>query len=90
MIIVTLPFGFEPDIVSIRKEKEKKQEARRLTDNQRKVLKYLEEHRHDHLQEVANACDLSLGGVKKIVAKLQETELITRGGTKKNPEWIVK
>lgn len=90
MIIVTLPFSFEPDIVSIRKEKEKKQETLRLTDNQSKVLKYLESHRYDHLQEVATACDLSLGGVKKIVTKLQEAELITRGGTKKNPEWIVK
>ena len=90
MIIVTLPFSFEPDIVSIRKEKEKKQETLRLTDNQSKVLKYLESHRYHHLQEVATACDLSLGGVKKIVTKLQEAELITRGGTKKFPEWIVK
>ena len=73
-----------------KKEKEKKQERLRLTDNQSKVLKHLMSHRYDHLQDVAVACDLSLGGVKKIVAKLQETELITRGGTKKNPEWIVK
>ena len=66
------------------------QETLRLTDNQSKVLKYLESHRYHHLQEVATACDLSLGGVKKIVTKLQEAERITRGGTKKFPEWIVK
>lgn len=89
MVVVTLPFNFEPDIVAVRKTNEKKQETLRLTDNQSKVLEYLRKHRHAHLQEVSEACGLSLGGVKKIVGKLQEAELVTREGAKKNPEWQV-
>ena len=49
---------------------------------------YLKKHIKAHLQEVADECNLSLGGVKKIVAKLQDTELLRRSGTKQNPEWI--
>ena len=90
MVIVTLPFNFEPEIVTIRKEKEKRQEKTRLTDNQIQVLRYLKNHRKAHLQEVADECNLSLGGVKKIVLKLQELEVLVRNGTKQNPEWLVK
>ena len=89
MLIVTLPFNYEPDIVAVRKEKEKKQERLRLTDNQYKVLDYLKNNRKAHLQEVADECNLSLGGVKKIVSKLQDADLLSRSGTKQNPEWIV-
>ena len=89
MLIVTLPFNYEPDIVAVRKEKEKKQERLRLTDSQYKVLDYLKNNRKAHLQEVADECNLSLGGVKKIVSKLQDANLLSRSGTKQNPEWIV-
>ncbi len=85
MITVTLPFNFEPDIVTIRKEREKEQT--RLTDNQIKVLNFIAKNNQASLQEVADNCSLSLGGVKKIVAKLQEIGLLTRKGTKRNYIW---
>lgn len=74
--------------MNLGKEKEKKQERLRLSDNHNKVLDYLKNNRKAHLQEVANECNLSLGWVKKIVAKLQDEELLKRSGTKQNPEWI--
>lgn len=90
MITVTLPFNFEPDIVRIRKESEKEQAKMVLTENQKKVLEYLKQHRYAHYQNVADACEISLSGAKKIVTKLKEDGYLTRGGTKRNPEWIAR
>ena len=88
MLTVTIPFNYEPEIVTIRKAGEKA--AKRITKNQRNVMLYLQEHRTAYLQEVADACGLSIGGVKKIVAKLQADGFIEREGTRKNPQWFLK
>ena len=87
LLTVTLPFGYVPDYVKARQAKNKIKDI--LTDNQQNVLRYLADNPSSSLQTVADACSLSLGGVKKIVAKLQEMGLLERKGPKNNPLWIV-
>lgn len=82
---VTLGFAYEPDFVTARKFKEKARE--KLATNQSNILAFLKENSHSSLQETANALSLSLAGVKKMMAKLQTLELITRIGSKKG--WIL-
>lgn len=88
MLIVTLPLRYEPDYVTARKMQHSISEI--LTDNQRNVLQYLKDHSNAVLQEAADACNISLSGTKKIVAKLQEIGLLERKGSKKDSIWIVK
>lgn len=88
LLIVTIPFGYEPDYVRGRLMKETVQAG--LTDNQHAVLRYLSDHPHATLQETADACGLSLGGAKKIAGRLQEMKLLERKGAKNNTTWIVK
>ena len=90
MISVTLPFNFEPDIVCIRKEREKKLMQKEITDKQKKVLYYLKDHKNAHFQDIIDACDISLSGAKKIVSTLKEGGHLDRSGSLKNPYWIVK
>lgn len=87
MIRVKLTFRFEPEYVTVRKMKEKMQLT--LTDNQQKVFEYLANNPRSNLQNVADDLALSIGGVKKIVAKLQEEELIHREGTRRAGIWII-
>jgi predicted HTH transcriptional regulator len=87
LLIVTLPFSYEPDYVRSRLERKSVRET--LTENQRAVLSFLSDHPDASLQETAAACSLSLGGVKKIVGKLQETELLKRRGAKNRSVWVV-
>ena len=87
LLIVTIPFGYEPDYVKARMMK--KQVQTLLTDNQKSVLAYLNDHPNASLQETADACSLSLGGVKKIVVRLQEMRLLERLGAKNNSTWVV-
>ena len=47
-----------------------------LTDNQKKVYEAMKKDGHMSLQEIADKCDLSLGGVKKICGILREYGLI--------------
>ena len=87
MLIVTIPFAFAPDYVLARKAKSASKNG--LTVNQSTVLKYLQDHPTATLQEAAEACSLSLGGVKKIAAKLQKAGLLMRKGSKKLSTWII-
>ena len=87
MLIVTIPFGYEPDHVKSRKMHSSLQE--KLTANQLKVFTYLADHPYSSLQEAADACSLSLGGVKKIAGKLKELKLLERKGAKKNSMWVI-
>ena len=88
LLIVTIPFGYEPDYVKARQARNILHKT--LTLNQQVVLQYIADHPHTSLQEVADASSLSLGGVKKIVAKLQKLDLLERDGAKKKSTWIVK
>ena len=88
MLTVTLPFGYEPDYVKARLAREAVHNS--LNANQRQILFYLKNNSKVTLKEVAAACEMSLGGVKKIVAKLQELNLLERKGAKNASMWIVK
>ncbi len=87
-LTVILPFTFEPDHVAARKKQER--EKTTLTGNQIKVYEYLASHSSATLQETANACDISLSGVKKIVARLRELDLLERTGSRRTGFWLTK
>ena len=84
---VAFVVDYEPDYVIARRMKKSIQET--LTTNQRAVLGYLTDHPYASLQETADACELSLGGVKKIVTKLREMTIIERKGAKNNSVWVI-
>jgi len=50
----------------------------------------LKDDGHLSLQNVADQCGLSLGGVKKICSVLRQYGLIERIGSKKDGYWIAK
>ncbi|MBQ9822920.1 MAG: putative DNA binding domain-containing protein [Solobacterium sp.] len=87
MITVNIPFKYEPEFVSLRKEREK--EGTILSENQKSILKYLLENDGATLQEVADHVGLSLAGVKSNVSKLQNKGFLSRQGSKKNGLWKV-
>ena len=84
-ILVTLPFAFVPDSVSARKVREI--ESANLKETHRKILDYLLNNPNSSLEEVAKHVGLSVSGVKKIVASLQESGFIKRVGPKKGGHW---
>ena len=84
-ILVTLPFAFVPDSVSARKVREI--ESANLKENHRKILDYLLNNPNSSLEEVAKHVGLSVSGVKKIVASLQESGFIKHVGPKKGGHW---
>ena len=54
------------------------------------VLKFFYEHPKATIDEAVDAIDeLSLGGVKFIIAKLQQKGLLKRVGGRKHGEWVV-
>ena len=85
LVVVTLPFGYEPDFVRSRRLHDSA--FGKLTRNQRGILLYLNDHPNATLQEAAEACSLSLSGVKKIVVKLQEANMLARKGAKNRSIW---
>lgn len=87
-IKVTIPFAFEPDFVIGRKAKENILE--RLTTNQINVLKFLQDKPKSTQIEIAEELNISIAGVKKIMLRLQELELLDREGSKKDGYWVVK
>lgn len=87
LLIVTLPFRYEPDYVKARRIAKSVQEL--LTENQKNVLAYLKQNPNASLQQTADACALSLSGVKNITGKLQKMELLERRGSKSNSTWVV-
>ena len=88
MLIVTIPLAYTPDYVKARLAT--KTAVSMLTSNQVSVLQYLQDHPNATLQETADKCGLSLGGVKKITGKLQELNLLQRRGAKNKTTWIVQ
>lgn len=88
MITVTIPFEHEPDYVAHRKNISKIKAD--LKESHKQVYDILKEDGHLSLQEVAERCGLSLGGVKKICASLRNKGLLERKGSKKEGYWVVK
>lgn len=85
MIVVTIPFAFTPESVIFRKKVE--EGSAKLIESHRNVLSYLLDNPKSTLSEAANACNLSVGGIKKIVSSLKEKGLLRRKGDKRNGEW---
>lgn len=88
MLKVTLPLAFERSEVVNRKRKI--QIKNRLTDNQKLVLEILSKDGSLTLKEVSEKTGVSISGIKKICAKLQEDEFLERVGSKRDGRWIVK
>lgn len=86
-ITVTIPYAYEPDYVVGRKAKESIID--RLTENQRKVLYYLVDNPYATQAQISSELEISIQGVKKIVARLQEHRLLSREGSKKDGRWLV-
>lgn len=84
-LTVTIRFNYESDMEKIQKVKAASYEL--LSESQRKVAEYLKENPNSTLSEVSEKTSLSLSGVKKIVAKLQELAIIERVGSKKDGYW---
>ena len=61
-----------------------------LEPSQEKVLNFFREHPNATIDEtVAEIKDLSLGGVKFVIGKLQQKGLLKRVGGRKHGEWQV-
>lgn len=88
MIKVTIPLAFERQDVLIRNGRVLQKNG--LTISQKKVYDALAENGEVSLEEVAEMTSLSLSGVKKICAKLQQYGLLERKGSKRNGTWEVK
>lgn len=88
MLVVTLTFAYVPEFVAARQARSKARET--LNNNQKAVLLYFADHRKATLREAAQACSLSLGGVKKVVQKLQELGLLERRGPRNASSWEVR
>lgn len=86
MIVVTIPFSFTPDSVAFRKQME--EQSSKLLASHQKVLTFLLNNPEATLSEAADACSLSLGGVKKIVSSLKKDGFIKREGDKRGGKWI--
>lgn len=88
LIKVTLKFNFEPEDVLARKSKMKL--ADKLTVKQSLILNLLKDNGELTQKELSEKSSVSLAGVKKIMQKLQELNLIARRGAKKNGSWVVE
>ena len=88
MIVVTIPFEHEPDYVVRRKNTLQRKKG--LSENQKKVYEIMKKDGHLSLQEIADKCGLSLGGVKKICGVLQTYGVVERKGSKRDGYWVVK
>jgi len=85
---VSIPLAFERTDVAARKNRILQKKG--LTVNQKKVYDYLSKNPSDSLQDVADRTGISIAGVKKICAKLQEYGIIERIGSKRDGFWKVK
>ena len=88
MVKVCFPLAFERPEVTARKGALLQKKG--LTENQRIVYDALVDDGRLSLQEVADRTGLSLGGVKKICAKLQEYGILERRGSKRDGIWVTK
>ena len=88
MIKVSIPLSYEREEVLSRKRSALEKNI--LTKNQKSVYDYLSSNPDSSLQNVADSVGLSLGGVKKICAKLQEYGILERVGSKKDGKWLIK
>ena len=81
-------FTIQKDDFTIQKTEETIQKGVDYSEGM--VLKFFYEHPKATIDEAVDAIDeLSLGGVKFIIAKLQQKGLLKRVGGRKHGEWVV-
>ena len=88
MLKVVIPLAFERSEVSSRKAVLLRRKG--LTANQKRVYELLKYDGSMSLQEVADRTELSLSGVKKICAALQEYGILERSGSRRDGRWVTK
>lgn len=86
MVIVKIPFAFEPGFVLSRKATDRN--ISDLTDRQRIILEVLLNDGSCKMAEVAERTGISLSTVKKEVVVLKEKNLIRNDGTTRNAHWV--
>ena len=61
-----------------------------LTDTESAVIRILLTDSSATIHEIADACDLSVSGVRYVLNKLRDKGIVERIGAQKNGQWIVK
>ena len=87
MIKVMIPFRFCLHTPAEFPEIER--QTIRLSERQKRVLRFLQANSTATLQDVADYEHISLAGVKKMISGLKKNHLVTREGAKKTGVWIV-
>lgn len=87
MIVVRIPFAFEPGFATSRKSTERNSSD--LTERQRWVLEELLKDDSCKLSDIAERTGIGISTVKKEVAVLKEKNLIRNDGTTRNARWVV-
>ena len=60
-----------------------------LTENERLVLKLIEEDQESSIPQIAKKANLSKATIDRTIKILKEKGILTREGAKKNGRWIV-
>ena len=61
-----------------------------LTDTESAVIRILLTDSSATIHEIAEACELSVSGVRYVLNKLRDKGIVERIGAQKNGQWIVK
>lgn len=86
MLVVRIPFSFEPGFVTARKSSE--MNTSELTERQRGILEYMLLNPDCKLMDVASSMGLNISTVKKDVTVLKGKGLLRNDGTTRNAHWV--
>ena len=86
-VTVTIPFAFEPDYVSARKETSIN--GLELDGKRRMVIEYLSRNPDAKLSEAAEYAGMSLSNVKKTVSGFKAEGILRNDGTNRRSRWVV-
>lgn len=87
MMVVTIPFAFEPTWVSERAWGGEHGTA--VTGREAGILDYLAENREAKLQDIVEYTGLNLSAVKRIVAGMKKKGLLENAGNNRSSIWMV-
>lgn len=86
-VTVTIPFAFEPEYISSKKENLINNLD--IDEKKRIVLSPLFENPEMKLNDLSEKMGISLSSVKKMVAGLKEEGLLRNEGTNRQSKWVV-
>lgn len=86
-VTVTIPFAFEPEYISSKKEN--LINSLDIEEKKRIVLSLLFENPEMKLNDLSEKMGISLSSVKKMVAGLKEEGLLRNEGTNRQSKWVV-